>query len=260
MPLQRAPRRDPLVVGIVNATPDSFYDGGKYDPVAHARQLVEEGADWLDVGGESTRPGAAVVDALEEWDRVAPVFEAMRGKVTLSIDTTKAEVAEHAAAAGATVLNDVRGLEDPAMVEVSRRFETTIVMHSRGTPETMGSLTQYTDVVREVRDWLVERAARAQSPSVLIDPGIGFAKTAEQSLKLLHGTAVLVETGLDVLVGASRKSFIGRALGQSSPEHRLPGSLAAVAAAYHRGAMAFRVHDVRATKELLRMLQAIERA
>jgi dihydropteroate synthase len=254
------PHRDPLVVGIVNATPDSFYDGGKYDPVAHAQALVDEGADWLDVGGESTRPGASPVSALEEWDRVAPVFEAMRGRVRLSIDTTKPEVAEHAAAAGATVLNDVRGLEEPAMVEVSRRFETTIVMHSRGTPETMGQLTDYADIVREVRDWLVERAARAQSPSVLIDPGIGFAKTAEQSLKLLQGTAVLVETGLDVLIGASRKSFIGRALGRPSPEDRLPGSLGAVAAAYHRGAMAFRVHDVRATKELLRMLQAIGRA
>jgi dihydropteroate synthase len=254
------PLREPLVVGIVNATPDSFYDGGAYDPVAHARQLVDEGADWLDIGGESTRPGAAPVSALEEWDRVAPVFEALRSKVALSIDTTKREVAEHAAAAGATILNDVRGLEDPEMVEVSRRFETTIVMHSRGTPETMGRLTDYGDVVREVRDWLVERAARAQSPSVLIDPGIGFAKTAEQSMQLLKGTRLLVETGHDVLVGASRKSFIGRALGLSSPEHRLPGSLAAVAAAYHRGAMAFRVHDVRATRELLRMLQGIDRA
>jgi dihydropteroate synthase len=254
------PLQEPVVVGIVNATPDSFYDGGKYDPVEQALRLVEEGADWLDVGGESTRPGAEPVDARAEWDRVAPVFEALRGKVPLSIDTTKAEVAERAAAAGVSILNDVRGLEDAAMVDVSRRFETTIVMHSRGTPATMGALTSYDDVVREVRDWLVERAARARSRSVLIDPGIGFAKTAEQSMKLLQGTALLVETGLDVMIGASRKSFIGRALGLSSAEHRLPGSLAAVAAAYHRGAMAFRVHDVRATRELLRMLQAIERA
>jgi dihydropteroate synthase len=245
----------------VNATPDSFYDGGRYDPLGQAERLIDEGADWLDVGGESTRPGAPSVDAEEEWKRVAPVFEGLHGRagaVQLSIDTTKPVVARRALARGASILNDVRGLEDPEMVALSADFETTVVMHSRGDPRTMGQLTHYGDVVSEVRDWLVERAARARSRTVYIDPGLGFAKSAEQSLTLLSHTAVLAATGRGVLIGASRKSFIGKATARESADDRLFGSLAVVAATYYRGASAFRVHDVRATRDLLSMLITIE--
>lgn len=254
-----APR--PIVVGILNATPDSFYDGGRWrDLVARGEQLVEAGADWLDLGGESTRPGAEPVDAEEEWRRVGPVLEGLRGTVPLCIDTTKPQVARRAAAAGARVLNDVRGLEDPQMAEVSEEFQATVVMHSRGTPQTMGRLTAYADLVAEVRDLLLERAARARSPEVLLDPGIGFAKTAPQSLALLRHLDRLVETGLPVYIGASRKSFIGRTLGLPGAEDRLAGSLAAAAAAYHCGAVAFRVHDVAEHRQLLDLLAAVRSA
>lgn len=251
----------PVVVGIVNATPDSFYDGGRYaDLVDRALALVDEGADWLDVGGESTRPGADPVDADEEWRRVAPIVEALAPDHPVSIDTSKVTVARRARDAGARILNDVTGLDDPEMAELSGAFEATIVMHMRGTPRSMRSLTAYDDVVDEVRAALVHRAQRARSAAVLIDPGIGFAKTAEQSLRLLKATSRLVQTGFPVLIGASRKSFIGRTLGIEQPDQRLFGSLAAAAAAYHGGASAFRVHDVRATREMLDMLEAIGRS
>ena len=257
------PRR-PIVMGILNATPDSFYDGGRWqDLVDRGRQLVDEGADWLDIGGESTRPGAPAVSLEEEWSRVGPVIEGLaglEGAVPLSIDTTKAEVARRALAAGATILNDVRGLECDELAELSGEFWATVVMHSRGTPETMGQMTAYGDVVAEVRDQLLARAARARSPHVLLDPGIGFAKSAAQSLALLKGTAALVDTGIPVLIGASRKSFIGRTLDLGDPDARLPGSLAAAAAAYHGGAAAFRVHDVAAHRQLLDLLAAVAAA
>ena len=251
----------PIVMGILNATPDSFYDGGRWqDLVDRGRQLVDEGADWLDIGGESTRPGAPPVDLEEEWARVGPVIEGLTGTVPLSIDTTKAEVARRALEAGASILNDVRGLECDELAELSGEFWATVVMHSRGTPQTMGGLTAYTDVVADVRDWLLARAARARSAHVLLDPGIGFAKSADQSLALLRGTQALVDTGFPVLIGASRKSFIGRTLGLEDPDARLPGSLAAAAAAYHGGAAAFRVHDVAAHRQLLDLLAAVAAA
>lgn len=259
VPVGSAPR--PLVVGILNATPDSFYDGGRWpDLVARGEEMIAAGADWLDIGGESTRPGAAPVSADEEWDRVRPLLEGLRGTVPLCIDTTKPEVARRAAAAGAVVLNDVRGLEDPEMVAASGDFQATVLMHSRGTPQTMGRLTDYADLVAEVRALLLERAARARSPEVLLDPGIGFAKTPAQSLALLRHTDRLVSTGLPVYIGASRKSFIGRTLGLPAAEDRLPGSLAAAAAAYHGGAVAFRVHDVAAHRQLLDLLAAVRGA
>lgn len=255
-------RRRPIILGIVNVTPDSFYDGGRYrDLVAHARRLVSEGADWIDVGGESTRPGAAPVSEAEELQRVLPVLAGLAEVgVPLSIDTTKPGVARAAAAAGATILNDVRGLQDPEMVEVSALFEKTIIMHSRGTPQTMRGLNDYTDLIAEVRDVLLDRAAQCQSPEVWLDPGIGFAKTAAQSLSLLRHLSAFVETGLPVLVGASRKSFIGRTLTLPDTDDRLAGSLAAAAAAVQRGAAAVRVHDVRPTRDVLDLLYAIENA
>lgn len=251
----------PIVVGVVNVTPDSFSDGGDHgDGVAHAIALLEAGADWIDVGGESTRPGAQPVDADTEWARVRPVIEALAHQTVVSIDTSKASVAARALKAGAAIINDVTGLADPEMASVTADAEQTILMHMRGTPKTMGSLTDYDDVVEQVASWLVERASLVRSEGVWIDPGIGFAKDATQSLRLLAHTERLVATGLPVLIGASRKSFIGRTLGIDDPKDRLGGSLAAVAATWAQGAQAFRVHDVAHTRQLLDLLYAIEGA
>mgnify|MGYP002632012040 CR=1 FL=1 len=261
MTLRRA-----TVVGVLNCTPDSFYDGGRHGPLDaqldHARRMLAEGADWIDIGGESTRPGAPDVDPEEECRRVLPVLLALarETQAVLCIDTTKASVAAAALKAGATVINDVSGLVDPEMQAVSADAQKTVVMHMRGTPRTMSTLTGYDDVVAHVRDALVEAAGRARSPEVWIDPGIGFAKTAAQSLALLAHTSVLVNTGLPVYIGASRKSFIGHTLGLPSAEDRLHGSLAAAAATRQQGARAVRVHDVGPTRQLLDMLLAIDAA
>jgi dihydropteroate synthase len=252
-------RRRPLVVGILNATPDSFYDGGQHeDLVAHGHRLIEEGADWLDIGGESTRPGAAAVCVEEECSRVLPLIAALAGEVPISVDTSKPAVAARALAAGACIINDVTGLSDPDMAAVTADAWATVVMHMRGTPATMNQCTDYTDVTAEVADWLAERAARARSEVVWIDPGVGFAKTTEQSLTLLANTHVLTRLGLPVLVGASRKSFIGHTLLLPRAEDRLPGSLAAAAMAWHGGADAFRVHDVAATRQALDLIHAVD--
>lgn len=259
-----APRQRAVVVGILNCTPDSFFDGGRHvaleQQLERARTMVAEGADWIDVGGESTRPGAAPVDAEEECRRVLPVIRALaaEGGARICIDTRKPAVAARALAAGATVLNDISGLRDPELRALSADAELTVVMHMRGVPQTMSRLTDYDDVVHEVRDALVEAAGRARSDAVWIDPGIGFAKTAAQSLKLLAATEVLVATGLPVYIGASRKSFIGHTLGVPAAADRLGGSLAAAAAARSQGARAFRVHDVAETRQLLDLLDELE--
>ena len=253
-----------LVVGIVNVSADSFQAEGRHpDPAAaidHGLRLLAEGADWLDVGGESTRPGAQAVDADEELRRVLPVVRALAAVGQVSVDTSKARVAAAALRAGARGINDVRGLEDPEMAAVSADAACVVVMHSRGTPRDMSRLTTYDDLVAEVAQWLDARARRARSAQVWIDPGLGFAKTAAQSLALLQGVPTLVATGWPVYIGASRKSFIGHTLGVPDAADRLPGSLAAVAAAYQRGAAAFRVHDVAATRQLLDLLVAIDTA
>jgi dihydropteroate synthase len=251
----------PIVMGIVNVTPDSFYDGGKHgDGCQAVEAMLAAGADWIDVGGESTRPGAIQVDADTEWARVRPVIEAFAGQATLSIDTQKPFVAAKALKAGVQIINDVSGLAHPEMAAITADAQATIIMHMRGTPATMNTLTDYTQLIDEVRAWLVQRAALARSKTVWIDPGIGFAKTADQSLSLLRHTDALVATGLPVLIGASRKSFIGHTLRIDDTHRRLSGSLAAVAAAWSRGAKAFRVHDVAETRQVLDMLTAIEGA
>ena len=273
----------PVVVGIVNCTPDSFFDGGRYfsanqgggtdqpgragraeaheaaaAALAHAERLLDEGADWLDVGGESTRPGASRVDAEEEWRRVAPVITAFSRDVVVCIDTSKPVVAARALAAGARVINDVTGLADLEMQAVTADAVTTVVMHGRGTPTTMDALTDYADLVGEITAHLVARAALARSQRVCIDPGIGFAKTTAQSVALLHHTDALVATGLPVYIGASRKRFIGHTLGLPGADDRLAGSLGAVAAAWQRGARIFRVHDAGPTRHLLDMMTTID--
>ena len=246
-----------LIMGILNVTPDSFSDGGRFlspdAAVKRALIMEKEGADIIDVGGESARPGADPVPVEEELRRVLPVLERLRGKlrIPISIDTTKAEVAEAALRAGASIVNDISALRfDPAMASVVAEFGAGLVlMHMLGTPKTMQQAPHYEDVVREVREFLAERALYAQSQgipreAIAVDPGIGFGKTVEHNLELLRRLPELVELGFPVLVGPSRKSFIGAILGLGV-EERLEGTLAACAVAVVRGADILRVHDVR---------------
>jgi dihydropteroate synthase len=223
-------------------------------------QMLSEGADWIDIGGESTRPGAPAVSAEEEMARVLPIIEELGDQVPISIDSSKTSVARAALAAGARMLNDVTGLADPEMASLSADAEAIVIMHSRGSPRSMSTMTDYADLVREVRDWLLERALRSRSTTTWIDPGIGFAKNAAQSLALLQGLESLVETEFPVYIGASRKSFIGKTLGLDRTDDRLPGSLAAACMAYERGAQAIRVHDVGPTRQALDLLHAARRA
>ena len=245
-----------LVMGILNVTPDSFSDGGRWlDPdlaVARGLALVAEGADIVDVGGESTRPGAAAVPAAEELRRVLPVVEALSPHVRVSIDTTKESVAEAAVGAGATLVNDVSASLWPVAARCGVGW---VAMHRKGTPATMQDDPRYDDVVTEVRDLLADRAARAADAGVReiwIDPGIGFGKSLDHNLELLAGLDALVATGWPVLVGTSRKGFLGvLAAGPDGvpvpTDQRLPGSLATATYALDRGAGMVRVHDVAAT-------------
>ena len=245
-----------LVMGILNVTPDSFSDGGRWfgteAAVARGDQLIAEGADIVDVGGESTRPGAAEVPLEEELRRVVPVVEALSTRVRVSIDTTKPEVAEAAVAAGATLINDVSATLWPVAAHCGVGW---VAMHRRGTPATMQDDPRYGDVVAEVRDVLAERAARAHHAGVgevWIDPGIGFGKTVDHNLELLARLDALVATGHRVLVGTSRKAFLGVLAagpdGVAAPvADRLPGSLATATWALQQGAGMVRVHDVAAT-------------
>lgn len=244
-------------MGVLNVTPDSFADGGRFlrpeDAVARGEQMAAEGADMVDVGGESTRPGADPVDEAEELRRVLPVLEALSGTVRLSIDTTKPGVAAAAAAAGATLVNDVSGELWPVAGELGIGW---VAMHRRGTPKTMQSLTHYDDVVAEVHAHLLEAAAKASDAGVVevwVDPGIGFSKTAEQNVELLASlpelAAAALSSGARVLVGTSRKSFLGRfgVLTTESPievDDRLEASLATAVWAMAAGAGMVRVHDV----------------
>jgi len=245
-----------LIMGILNATPDSFSDGGKFlaveTAVARGLEMVAEGADIIDIGGESTRPGAQPVQALEEIARTVPVIEKLRKKtgVLISIDTRKAEVARAAIAAGADIINDVSALADPGMAKVAAETGAGLVlMHMLGTPETMQNDPQYADVVLEVRNFLEECTAfaveRGVAPEqIALDPGIGFGKTDAHNLALLNNIPALAASGRPVLIGASRKGFIGRLLG-GGPDKRLAGSLAVATFSVLRGAHILRVHDVK---------------
>ena len=258
------------VMGIVNVTPDSFSDGGLYlDPeaaIAHGRGLVEAGADVLDVGGESTRPGAAPVGTEEELNRVLPVIEGLAGIAPVSIDTSKAEVAAAAVGVGATFVNDVTAFRaDPEMATVCSDAGPgveVILMHMLGTPRTMQRDPRYGDVVTEVLDFLLERveaavAAGVDRERIWIDPGIGFGKTLEHNLALIRQTDRFAATGMPVLVGASRKAFIGRIDG-SEESHRLGGTIAACLAAMDGGAAMVRVHDVAQVVQAVRVRTAID--
>ncbi|MGH9292323.1 MAG: dihydropteroate synthase [Acidimicrobiales bacterium] len=247
----------PLVMGVLNVTPDSFYDGGRYfdhaAAVAHGREMIAEGADIVDVGGESTRPGAPPVALSEELDRVLPVVEILAREARVSIDTTKAEVARRAVACGASMLNDVSASLAGVAAETGAAF---VAMHRKGTPADMQEDPRYDDVVAEVAAYLAERAASARAmgvEEVWVDPGVGFGKTAHHNLRLLADLARIVDLGYPVLVGTSRKTFLGRIEageldGPPSPaEERFEGSLASAVVAMAAGAAAVRVHDVTAT-------------
>ena len=263
LPRSRLPEGRTLVMGIVNATPDSFSDGGAYDPLARALQLAEEGADILDVGGESTRPGAAPVDAAEERRRTEPIIRelARRTRVPLSVDTRKAEVAAAALDAGAEIINDVSGLAHDAGLARAARGAALCLMHMRGTPADMQSRAVYSDLHGEVHDELRAALGRARAAgipeeSIVLDPGLGFAKTFAHNLSLLRRLREMTQLGRPLLVGASRKAFIGAATGKPAGD-RLPGSLAAAVAAALNGAAIVRVHDVAATREALAVADAV---
>jgi len=256
-------------MGIVNVTPDSFSDGGSFADaeraVAHALAMAKAGADIIDIGGESTRPGAAPVSAEEEICRVVPVIERL-GRLTISVDTTKAVVAERALTAGARIVNDISALRfDARMADVVRDAGAGVVlMHMQGTPQTMQAEPHYTDVVAEVRDFLAERIAFAVSrgikkSQIAIDLGIGFGKTVEHNLALLAHLETFASLGCPVLVGASRKSFIGKVLAPiRSEQERLAGSVAVAVWAVMHGARIVRVHDVAETVDAVRMVEAIQ--
>lgn len=261
-----------LVMGILNVTPDSFSDGGRFlDPqraLAHFEHMVSEGADLVDVGAESTRPGSTAIDEREELRRLKPVLEVIgkRATVPLSVDTHKAGVAERAIDWGAVLINDISALEhDPRMGHVIAGTKAGLVlMHKRGTPHDMQEYCRYDNVVEEVRDYLGSRMRHAEEigiarEQILIDPGIGFAKNAQQNLSLLKGLGSLQQLGRPVLVGVSNKSFIGTVTGQPV-DQRVMGTAAAVAAAVLGGARMVRVHDVGSVREVVRMSEAIARA
>lgn len=261
----------PLVMGILNVTPDSFSDGGDHeDPeqaLGWAGTMISGGVDIIDVGGESTRPGAAALEVAEELARVLPVVRtlAASGRVPVSIDTRHAEVAYACVQSGASIINDVAGFRDPAMVEAAAGSDAgVVVMHMLGEPGTMQDEPRYDDVVAEVREWLLDRALALEDAGVdreriAIDPGIGFGKTLEHNLALLRALPDLACLGYPVLVGASRKRFIGALTGVETPSERLGGSLAAAAWAVSHGASIVRVHDVAETVQAVRVAAALAR-
>ena len=257
-------------MGVLNVTPDSFSDGGLFvDPaeaIVHGRRLVEQGAALVDIGGESTRPGAAPVTADEELERVEPVLEGLSG-LPVSIDTSKAVVARRALELGAELVNDVTALRgDPALAEVVADGDAFVcLMHMQGEPRTMQAAPHYDDVVSDVFAFLEERTAFAvehgiREERICVDPGIGFGKTPDQNLELLHRLDVLCSLGLPVLVGVSRKSTLARVLGDAhSKRGSLAASLAAAVSAFERGAAMIRAHDVQETVDALAVAAAVER-
>jgi dihydropteroate synthase len=263
------PLTDPVVMGIVNVTPDSFSDGGRFEnplsAIAHALRLHTEGADIIDIGGESTRPGAATVSSAEELARVRPVVARLsaEGAFPVSIDTRHSDVAEACIEAGASIVNDVSGFRSQAMREVVARSGVgVVVMHMLGEPGTMQDEPHYTDVVSEVGEYLATRAGELEAMGVsreriCIDPGIGFGKTLEHNLDLLRGLPALADLGYPVLLGASRKRFIAAIADAPDPGNRCGGSVAAAVWGYLHGAAVLRVHDVVETVQALKITHAL---
>lgn len=257
-------------MGILNVTPDSFYAGSRLasldDAVHRAHAMVRDGADILDIGGESTRPGSEPISEAEEIRRVAPVVERLAGEISvpLSVDTSKPAVADTCLGLGARIINDISALADPRMPDVlAQHGAAAILMHMRGTPRTMQQDTHYDDVVSDVKKYLAGRADRARAAGVreiIIDPGIGFAKTVEGNLQLMARLGEFQDLGYPILFGASRKSFLGSVTGGLPAEERLDASLAAAVIAVMNGADIVRVHDVQATWRAVRVADAARRA
>jgi dihydropteroate synthase len=268
-PLSRAlAARRPLVCGVLNVTPDSFSDGGRFDSldraVEHGCALAAEGADLIDIGGESTRPGSRPPTLAEELDRVVPVVEALvrQVPVPLSVDTSRPEVMGAAVAAGASMVNDVRALRSPGALEAAAELGVPVcLMHMQRSPETMQEDPRYRDVVVEVRTFLAQRMracldAGIRQEHLVVDPGFGFGKTLTHNVALLASLDAFTGLGVPVMVGLSRKSVLGQLTGRTVGD-RLPGSLAAALVAVQRGASVLRVHDVAATRDVLAVLDAV---
>ena len=259
----------PIVMGIVNVTPDSFSDGGKYSQrdqaIAHALKLAEEGADILDIGGESTRPNATPVGLQEELDRVVPVIESLSKQINIpiSIDTYKPQVMQAAINAGASMVNDVRALQvDGALAVVAKSNVGVCLMHMQGLPATMQNNPQYNDIVNDVKAFLAARLqasidAGVPTSRILLDPGFGFGKTREHNISLIQHLDEFASLGQPILVGLSRKSVLGQMTG-NDVDARLYASIAASMIAAQKGAKILRVHDVKATVEVLKVLAAIQ--
>lgn len=260
------------IMGILNVTPDSFSDGGEFNTpelaIAQGLQLAEAGADIIDIGGQSTRPGAATISLDEELARVLPVIESLRSRLSipLSVDTTRAEVAQAAVAAGAALVNDISGgTFDPQMFPTVARLQVPLVlMHLRGNPQTMQQLTDYGDLIGEIKAFLAQQAAKATRAGIershlILDPGIGFAKTSAQNWEIIRNLREFRSLELPLLVGVSRKSFIGQILGQNDPKQRVWGTAAACCGAIAGGADILRVHDVAPMRDVCRVADAIWR-
>lgn len=258
----------PLLMGILNLTPDSFSDGGRYNRIdlalQHARQLLDEGATILDVGGESTRPGSTGVSAEEEWSRISGVLtELLRWGVPVSVDTLKTAVMQQVVELGVDILNDVNGFRDQGAEQLLAASEVgAVVMHMQGAPRTMQQSPVYADVVQEVEDFLRQRSETLQalgvsSQRLLVDPGFGFGKSLQHNIDLLKATHRMAGLCSGVLVGVSRKRMIGELTGQDDPACRVFGSVAAALQAAARGAAVLRVHDVRATADALKVWSAL---
>ena len=264
------PKRETLVMGIVNVTPDSFSDGGKFfSPevaISHASKLITQGADIIDIGGESTRPGAEQVSESEELKRVIPVIEKIRTDnptILISIDTTKASVAKHAVEAGADIINDVSGLSfDNNMIGIVESFNIPVViMHMKGNPQNMQLNPEYKDIVKEILDFFNMKIKIAiqsgiNRSRIILDPGIGFGKTVEHNFELLSRLNEFNVLELPIMIGPSRKSFIGITL-DLPPEDRVEGTAAAVSAGVMNGASIVRVHDVKSMKRVVRIIEKV---
>lgn len=261
------------LMGILNVTPDSFSDGGEFDnlesALLQAQQMIEQGADLIDIGGQSTRPGAAQISWKEELERVIPIIKALRqeSSIPISIDTTRAKVASAAITAGADLVNDISGATfDSQMLSVVARLEVPIIlMHIRGTPETMQKMTDYQDLVGEIARFFQSRIEAAIATGIspdrlIIDPGIGFAKNYQQNIELLKRSNEFRYLDVPILIGTSRKSFIGRILDRDNPQERVWGTAATCCAAIAAGADLLRVHDVAQMYDVCRVADAIWRS
>jgi dihydropteroate synthase len=259
----------PYIMGILNATPDSFSDGGlfvnKEPALNHVKQMIAEGADIIDVGGESTRPGAVAVSVDEECQRVIPVIKAIRemSEIVISIDTSKAEVMQEAITAGASMINDVNALRAAGAVETAAKLNVPVcIMHMQGEPRSMQHAPVYKDVVQEIKDFLAQRLdvcrnAGIKAENLMIDPGFGFGKTLEHNLSLFKHLDEFREFNVPILVGVSRKSMIGAVLDNAAADQRLYGSVALATLAAWLGARILRVHDVKATADALKLCHAV---